>query len=218
MEREAFLAQVRARQASAVLPTVTPGPLFPTESREDVVEWFVESATAVGAKLHRAGSSDEVRETVRRIASETGSSVFATWDDAQIPVRGIGSYLGLSGMDEHVVDIPRETGRAESVAALERIDLGVTGADAAFARSGAIVLEGGPGRPRMTSLVPRIHVAVVRAVDVHASFSTWAEQHPDVLRRSANLVFVAGPSRSADIEFSLSIGVHGPGELHVVLI
>ncbi len=218
MEREVFLAGVRAAQQRAVLPSMKPGPLYPKERRRKTVDWFVESATAVGAVVHRAASADEVRELVREIARGTGQAVFTAWAPDQLPVPGVASYLVLAGLEEAAVSIPADDGRAAAVRALDRIGVGVTGADAAFARSGAIALFTGPGRPRMASLVPEVHVAILPEDRIVASLSAWAEITPSALDRSSNLVFIAGPSRSGDIEMTLSIGVHGPRAIHIVIV
>ena len=201
-----------------MLPPARPGPLYPTERRKHPVDWFVESATAVGAFVHRAGTPDVVRELVRTIAHEAGVGVFTAWAESEVPVHGIGSYLTLAGLEEVEIDLPAAEGRMSATMGLARIGLGVTGADAAFSRSGTIALWSGPGRPRMTSLVPDVHVAILSEELVVPSFSQWAADNPDALRRASNLVLIGGPSRSADIEMTLSIGVHGPRSLHIILI
>lgn len=218
MRRDDFLARVRSAQGSAVLPVARPGPLYPTERRKDSVAWFVESATAIGTIVHRVPSADEARELTRSIARGAGVSVFTTWEESEMAVPGVASYLRLAGMEEVTIDLPRGEGRTAATADLGRIGLGVTGADAAFARSGTIALWSGPGRSRMASLVPEVHVAVLETDRVSPSLSEWAATHPAALEQASNLVFIGGPSRSADIEMTLSIGVHGPRFLHVILI
>jgi L-lactate dehydrogenase complex protein LldF len=96
------------------------------------------------------------------------------------------------------------------------IRVGVTGALAGIAESGSLVLVAGEGHPLMASLLPEIHVAVLKASRIYASL-------PQVLalreaRDAAAGVIITGPSRTADIEMTLTIGVHGPGELLVFLI
>lgn len=218
MRRDDFLARVRTAQGSAVLPVAKPGPLYPTERRKNPVQWFIESATAIGTFVHRVASADKARELIRSIAREAGASVFTAWAESEIPVPGVASYLRLGGMEEVTIDLPVGEERTATTEDLGRIGLGVTGADAAFARSGTIALWSGPGRSRMASLVPEVHVAVLDAGLVSPSLSEWAAIHPDALKRASNLVFIGGPSRSADIEMTLSIGVHGPRALHVILL
>jgi L-lactate dehydrogenase complex protein LldG len=63
-----------------------------------------------------------------------------------------------------------------------------------------------------------IHVALVRAESIFRSLAQWADEVPDAVVETANLVIVTGPSRTGDIEQHLNLGVHGPKHLHVVLI
>jgi L-lactate utilization protein LutC len=206
MERDAFLARLHTAQGEAVLPRARSGPLYPKERRKNVVPWFIDTALGLGATIHRASSADDVRELIRTIARDAGESVFTSWADSELPVRGVASYLTLGGLEEVVVSIPTDSRRDTEVLALDRIGLGITGADAAFARSGAIAVFTGPGRPRMASLVPEVHVAILPEELIVGSFSMWAEANPDALSRSSNLVLIAGPSRS------------GPRSIHIIIV
>ena len=95
--------------------------------------------------------------------------------------------------------------------------VGVTGVDVAVAETGTLVLSWGPGRRRSTPLVPPVHVALV---PLHRLVATYADAI-DVLAAMnpapSGMQLVTGPSQSADIEMKLVKGVHGPGQVHVVL-
>ncbi|MFY9234606.1 MAG: lactate utilization protein [Fimbriimonadaceae bacterium] len=90
-------------------------------------------------------------------------------------------------------------------------EIGLTAADLAIAESGSILLSAGPGRARLASLAPPIHIALVRSSNIVATLEEALERMSD--RTS---VLVTGPSRTADIEGILIRGIHGPGELWVV--
>lgn len=94
-------------------------------------------------------------------------------------------------------------------------DVGLTGAAAALAETGTIILRSGPGRSRLTALLPPIHVALVSAVSLTPDLFTWtaARQEPP----SAAITLISGPSKTADIEQTMAIGVHGPKRLIVLL-
>jgi L-lactate dehydrogenase complex protein LldF len=96
------------------------------------------------------------------------------------------------------------------------IRVGVTGALAGIAETGSLVLLSGNGQTLTASLLPEIHVAVLRTSQLVPTL-TEALGLPEVRTASAGVI-VTGPSRTADIEMTLTIGVHGPGELHVFLI
>ncbi len=93
---------------------------------------------------------------------------------------------------------------------------GITGALAGIAETGSLVIIAGAGKPLTASLLPEIHIAILKTSEIYASL-------PQVLnlrevREAATGILITGPSRTADIEMTLTIGVHGPGELHVFLI
>jgi L-lactate dehydrogenase complex protein LldG len=112
--------------------------------------------------------------------------------------------------------------RARLRAVTAEAGLGLTGVDLALAETGSLVLRSGPGRPRSTSLLPPCHVAVFdRGVLVEslAQVSVFLEAwhaHDDGLGGVIN--FITGPSRTADIELTLTRGVHGPKEVHAVFV
>lgn len=90
-------------------------------------------------------------------------------------------------------------------------DLGITEADFLLPETGTLVLRSSANKPRAVSLLPRIHLAIVRPemlrADMHQVFAE--------ARDSNYLVFITGPSRTADIELTVTLGVHGPKALHV---
>jgi L-lactate dehydrogenase complex protein LldG len=100
-------------------------------------------------------------------------------------------------------------------------DIGVSGVDYALADTGTLVLVARNGQPRSVSLLPPVHIAVVRPEQVLSGLS---DLFP-ILRSeaaggdlSSAITFITGPSRTADIELTLVVGVHGPQQLHVVLL
>jgi L-lactate dehydrogenase complex protein LldG len=119
-----------------------------------------------------------------------------------------------------VVTSAEERARLRTVTA--EADVGLTGVDLALAETGSLVLRSGPGRPRSTSLLPPCHVAVFdrgALVESLAQASVFLEAwhaHDDGLGGVINLI--TGPSRTADIELTLTRGVHGPREVHAVFV
>ncbi len=97
------------------------------------------------------------------------------------------------------------------------VGAGVTGARAAIAATGTLLLPCGPGQPRGTHIIPPAHVCIVRAGDLVATIEDAialqsSERHP------SNMSWVSGPSRTADLEMRQTIGVHGPKSLDVVVV
>jgi L-lactate utilization protein LutC len=92
---------------------------------------------------------------------------------------------------------------------------GVSRAVYALADTGSVVLAASPEEPRAASLLPDVHVTLVPAEVILAGLEELFAVVGDDLPSS--LAIVTGPSRSADIEQLLTVGVHGPGEVHVVI-
>jgi len=97
--------------------------------------------------------------------------------------------------------------------------VGITGAYCAIAETGTLMLLSGASNPMKNSLLPETHVAVVTA----SRIVRCMEDGWDLLRREhgplpRQVAFVSGPSRTADIEMTLVIGIHGPYRVHVILV
>jgi L-lactate dehydrogenase complex protein LldG len=101
---------------------------------------------------------------------------------------------------------------------LFRIDAAVTTTVGAIAETGAVVLWPDAREPRLMSLVPPLHIALLRSDKIYNSFCEiiQAENWPD--RMPTNALLISGPSKTADIEMTLAFGVHGPRELMVMII
>jgi L-lactate dehydrogenase complex protein LldF len=98
----------------------------------------------------------------------------------------------------------------------ENIKAGITGALAGIAETGTLVIPGGEGQSLTASLLPEIHIAALRASDIEENLEKVMEHRKVETYPAA--VLVSGPSRTADIEMTLTIGVHGPGEVYVFVI
>ncbi len=96
------------------------------------------------------------------------------------------------------------------------LQAGLTGALAGIAETGSLVLPGGPGMPLTASLLPETHLAVLRSRDILDRLNQ-ALSLPQVRQASA-AVLITGPSRTADIEMTLTIGVHGPKAIIVFIL
>jgi L-lactate dehydrogenase complex protein LldG len=98
-------------------------------------------------------------------------------------------------------------------------DLGITAANFLLPETGTLVLRSSTEEPRAVSLLPRIHLAIVKPEmlrpDLHQVF---AECKGDPLTRPGYFVFITGPSRTADIELTVTLGVHGPKFLYVWML
>jgi L-lactate utilization protein LutC len=96
-------------------------------------------------------------------------------------------------------------------------DAGITTAQAAIAETGTLVLDSAHERHRLVSLVPPVHIAIVRASTICETLGEALALLRKDQEISPAVTFITGPSRTADIELTLTIGVHGPQELYVIV-
>jgi L-lactate dehydrogenase complex protein LldG len=172
----------------------------------------------VDGTVHSVQSDTEVPALVGWILGGAGARSFLSWGPDRLPVGGVVEHLVEEGMTRAASLVPNDAAmRLTHQRAYADVDAGITGAQAGFAESGSIVLAAAPGQPRMASLIPPLHVALLRRNDMYPSLSAWAGRNPTAASDTANLVFITGPSRTGDIEMHLTLGVHGPREIHVIL-
>ena len=184
----------------------------PFESRALVSRWQQELEALTGY-VYGPLSPDVALDQVIALIQEQQAKEILAWDDTELPVAGLNSRLQAN--DIRVVQ-PNDSLDRQIIA---DIPLGVTGAVAGLADTGSVILPSGPRRARSVSLLPTIHLALLRVSDLYPDLPTWmAQQGCNLMPTTANLVIVTGPSRTADIELNLVIGVHGPREIYVILI
>jgi len=98
-----------------------------------------------------------------------------------------------------------------------RAEVGVTGCDRAIAETGSLALITGPGRSRAVSLLPPFHLAVVSRLNVCYTMAEFFDDCRPQLATASSCTFITGPSRTADIELTLTLGIHGPGRVAIVI-
>jgi L-lactate dehydrogenase complex protein LldF len=167
--------------------------------KENLINRFTQELEAVSGKVFR-GSSDQFSETLMGIIKERGIDSVLIWDS--IPALDE-SKLTKAGIRMIRTFDPK-------------IKVGITGAAAAIAETGTLVIPSGKGRPLSTSLLPDIHIAAIHSSQIVFSLEEAFQIKP--VREASATVLITGPSRTADIEMTLTIGVHGPKEVMVYII
>jgi len=141
------------------------------------------------------------------------------WDQAQLPLAGLAEALAEAGIRRLDSRLPAETeARRARLAELGQAGVGVTGAEAAIVDTGSLVLSSGPGRSRLAWLLPPRHIALLPLDKLYPGLDAVLEAHPGLQDDAAEVALVSGPSRTADIELTLTRGVHGPRDLDVVIL
>ena len=189
----------------------------------EALERFRQEFERVAGVFHRVPDLGAVPEVIGDIAREHGARSLVTWDPA---VLGFDAAPRLSALGYSVAAARAgaEDSRLRHRADAAGAQLGVTGADFVLAETGTLILLSGAGRPRSTSLLPDVHVAVFgrdRLLESLEQVGVMLEDlhvDPDRAMSGAMINFITGPSRTADIELTLTRGVHGPKEVHAVFV
>jgi L-lactate dehydrogenase complex protein LldG len=214
MERERFLARVREGVSGVEAPPL-PRELPPTPASDDgrpLRLRFVEELRAVGGVVELV-SPDDIAGAVAAVAEGAKARAAVVGPDLGPFVKQVAE--GLRRADVEVLEPNNPEGWLSTSA---RADLGVTGAVLGVASSGSILTTAGSGSSRLASLLPPIHLVVLPADRLVPGFEELFALLPGHLDGASSGVLVTGPSRTADIEMVLVRGVHGPGEVHVLLI
>ena len=234
--RADFLGRIRAQVARAPAQFAAAPSLRPAHPREvadtirrevaerwpATLERFEREFERVGGVLHRVVSTREVPALIGMLARERQASSVIAWHPGALgfdPGPGLAAEtLVCHAMPDPVPDEAERQRLRETIAAAP---LGLTGVDLALAETGTLILRSGPGRPRSTSLLPACHVAVfdrTALVESLAQVGVFLEAWHADEAPGAGINFITGPSRTADIELTLTRGVHGPKEVHAIFV
>ena len=217
MDRDDFLARVRVSLGDLEAPAA-PGPYRPppTPGREELIGLLTRELEAVGGVAYRTASRDDARRQVLAILDSSGARRVIRGDTPLIREIALDPELERAGI-ELTVAAPGAA-RDELRAAAFAADAGICSADFGVAETGTLALLAAPGQGRAVSLLPPVHVAVLEGRDVVLELAALFEKVEALGSLPSALTFVTGPSRTGDIEQTLTVGVHGPGELHLVVI
>jgi L-lactate dehydrogenase complex protein LldG len=238
-DRATFLGRIRAEIGTTrglFTAAVTPRPSHPHEIAEtllrelaerwrETLERFRIEFERVGGVYHRVATAAEAPDVIVGIAREREARTAIAWHPSALGTdwRETLTARGLATTTMPAGGVEAAEGQAlrDVIAAA---DVGVTGVDLAVAETGSLVLLSGGGRPRSTSLLPPYHVAVFdrdALVESLGQLGLFLEAwHDGELApwRGGAINVITGPSRTADIELTLTRGVHGPKEVHAVFV
>ena len=175
-------------------------------SPDERMQLFVSEAEKLGCFIYQLDQSSAVEQIMELIG---GDKSVLSWDENQLPMSDLPSMLESLGV---------------SVARHDAGDIrvGITGVTSALAATGSLVLESGAGRHRSTSLLPDVHIALMRAEQILPDLESWQQAQQQLgypaFTNSSNTTVVTGPSKTADIGHELVKGAHGPREVHIVIL
>lgn len=216
--KERILARLRQSQAVQLLHT-NPGPgddrdwLARQPPLGDMAERFIAEQQATGGEVRRVAGWSTLPGVVVPWLAELGVRSVLTGAEPRLePLREVLAADPRFALGRY--ERPMEEQRAELFAT----DCGITTCRGAIAETGSLILVPSPQEPRLLSLAPEVHLAVVERdtlVPRLADFIAGGTYQAEV---PSNLVLVSGASRTADIELVLAMGVHGPKRLAVALV
>lgn len=188
------------------------------------VDTFIESMRANRCGVHgplagrEAAAAAAVRLAIDHAVDHAAESA-AGRADVAIPV---GDPLVLELEIERLLD---EAGAsvlrsdaADWDSRLSTAAVGITGSLTATAERGSIVLGSGPGLPRATSLLPPVHICLVRVGTIVPTFPEAIDRLASLGPLPSALTWIGGPSRTGDLEMKTTFGVHGPKTVEIVLV
>ena len=208
--REKILGKLRSapRPFENVQPIAKRRHMIPTSDLApgEQLRMFIAEAEAVGCFVYQLDENAAFEQIMELIG---GDPSVLSWDASQMPFAGLHEMLESLGV---------------SVAAPDKGDVrvGISGVSAALAATGSLVLESGPGRHRSASLLPDVHIALMRAEHITPDMETWqaaqkAAGYP-AFTEASNTTLITGPSKTADIAHQLVKGAHGPREVHIMIL
>jgi len=172
------------------------------ESLDSEIERFlleIKKLSGVGQRL----SSTDIESSLKSLVTEQNIHKATIWNTPYLQELQITNHLSSFGIDLISPNAEKHE--------LAQCDLGITEADYLLPETGTIVLSSSAEKPRAVSLLPRVHLALVRSemlrADMHQVFAEAKDKN--------YLVFITGASRTADIELTTTLGVHGPKNLYV---
>jgi L-lactate dehydrogenase complex protein LldG len=206
--REEILAKVQAalgRQADSLVPPVPASARVESRRAGELaseIDLLLGEIGKLGGVTRRLPSARSIPAALRELVEAETIRKAMVWNTPELRQLGVADSLRALGVEI----VPLESTPQQ----LAECELGVTGVDAALPETGTLLLRSGPDKPRLVSLLPRVHVALIYPSALRPDLP---QAFADV-KAEGYAVCITGPSRTADIELTVTIGVHGPKLLY----
>ncbi len=182
------------------------------ELKSDLKTQFITELNNVNTTVIEAKNEINIKESLFNLIKEKELKSFSIWESEFLKELNVKNELKDAGLK--LITAKNKNRIATS-------EIGITEVNFAIADTGTLVLLTNKNQPRSVSLLPPIHLAVVQPEnlvrnirDLFVILKSKLEQGQDI---TSCMTFITGPSRTADIELNLTLGVHGPKELYVVI-
>lgn len=171
---------------------------------------FEENAKNAGAEIFKVKTAAEAKEIVVNLAKFTNAKKVVVVDSALQAAANINEELKTSGISvfNEATDIAEHA---------ESADIGISTVEFAIGESGSLCMDGYSFESRLVTMLPPIHIAFLNSNAVVPGITEAFETIAQVYE-NGYVSFITGPSRTADIERVLTIGVHGPSRLVIIAV
>jgi len=202
---------VKTRSTLEILATNMP----PNAELQDRISQFRRELELLGGRYHLASGPVELANIILEIVL-----------NANCKLAIIESYIDnkseiLSTLTKHGIDaICIQDPQTHTLELLSKADVGITHADMAVSQTATVIIKTARDEDRLTSCLPRVHIAIVsitRLVEKLTDLTQYLETNFQS-NEPCVISFISGPSRTSDIEMKQVLGVHGPHEVHVILL
>jgi len=216
--RAEILARLKSVPPASVptRPDLPPARELALEAGQLVARFEEQLAAQGGVALHAADQAALLTKLEEILRQEAVTRAMASSDAVLSPLglEGWGRTVGIE-----ILTPPAFSDRADYTRAVfDQVQAGITGADYAVAESGTLVLVHDARQPRLVSLAPLVHIAVVPRTRIVPTYEAALEVIYGAGRRPSQVTLVTGPSMTADIQATPFKGMHGPQKLFVLLL
>jgi L-lactate utilization protein LutC len=193
------------------------------ENRPALLDRFAVGAEVRGWNVDGTSDPENAMAHIQSLADSLGVKNAVRSDQEVFGQILVDAPLESTGINVTTVSHGPDRSRGFLRSSIIAADIGLTGADYAVAETGSVIVIPRKGLSRLVSVVPPVHLALVRPEDLVESLDDLfllrrLEYHEKGGEMGSYLNFITGPSRTADIEQTLVVGVHGPKEVHLVLL
>jgi len=211
--RENILAKLKLEVAGADYKKLPKEESFsyPKYSRDEQIKQFCQQLEANHAQIIKTAEVDIASVIVEQLGGRNiNSLLYGRHSPFSSNIESVRERIDLKAYD-FVIDDNKKTLFNDYPAA-------VSSSHCAVSATGSIVLWPNENEPRTLSLVPPVHIVIVDANYLYADFSSLINEQAWQDKLPTNIVFISGPSKTADIQQTLAYGAHGPKELIVLLL
>lgn len=203
--RDTILNQLKASAQVVALPE----PWVSRRDFADLANQFEQALTAVHGEVIQADSLETAVIALAALMRELGVKTAVV--NSEEPLTSLNLPTQFPDIDWHLVGQTAGDLREFCVSA----DVGISSGEAGLAETGSVVISSGPGKSRLATLLPPVHIAILSTSKLTSDLFTWTAARQTA--PPSNITLVSGPSKTADIEQTMAIGVHGPKRFIVIL-